>query len=246
MHFTSSVVALSLAALSVAQTPAGFTPRSDTPVGISFNGTTVNPNGELLPQSLTQTQPTIFSNGSYPGVYMLALVDLSIPYRVVATNDTSSLVPGDGPGRTTRLHWWLDGVTQAADGTFSGNNTLANYQGPQPPAGDIPHEYTLFLFNRPASFHTPPKGINYYFNAAFQNGDDRMNFSVPILAKEVGNPIASRYFTVQKANGTTTAGNSSTNSLTTGKPVPYTGAASTVGVTFPGLGLVALVSAFLL
>lgn len=173
---------------------------------------------------------------------MLALVDLSIPYRVVATNDTSSLVPGDGPGRTTRLHWWLDGVTQAADGTFSGNNTLANYEGPQPPAGDIPHEYTLFLFNRPASFHTPPKGINYYFNAAFQNGDDRMNFSVPILAKEVGNPIASRYFTVQKANGT-----ASGNSSSTPKPVmPYTGAASSVGVTFSGLGLVALVSAFLL
>lgn len=193
--------------------------------------------------SVTQTQPTVYSNGSYPGVYMFAIVDLSIPYSVVATNDTASLVPGVGPNRTTRLHWWMDFVTQAADGTFSGNTTLADYEGPSPPAGDIPHDYTFFLFPRPSSFHSPPKGIEYFFDASYVNGDDRMNFSVPILAQEVGQPIASRYFTVQKSNSSAAAGNASSSA----KPIqPYTGAASTVGVTVSGLGLVALVSAFLL
>jgi len=198
--------------------------------------------------TVTQTAPTLSSNVSYPGVYTFALVDLAIPYKVVNTTDFASLVPGDsnlGANRTTRLHWWMDNVTQAADGTFSGNSTLADYEGPQPPAGDVPHEYTIFLFNRPSSF-VPMANSEAFYDASTYNGDDRMNFSVPALAAQLGNPIASRYFTVVRGNGTATAAGNTTTSKPTSTAMPYTGAASRVGMTVSGLGLVALVSALLL
>ena len=141
-------------------------------------------------------------------------------------------------------------MTQNADGTFTGNSTLADYEGPQPPAGDVPHEYTIFLFNRPSSF-VPMANAEAFYDASTYNGDDRMNFSVPALAAQVGNPIASRYFTVIRANSTAApASNTTTAGNSTAKPsmtaAPYTGAASRVGMTVSGLGLVALVSALLL
>ena len=157
--------------------------------------------------------PVISSNTTYPGTYTFAFVDLSIPpSKLPNGTDLSTLVPGLGAGRTTRLHWWMDGVTQSSDGTFTGSSTLAPYEGPQPPPGDSPHDYVLYLFNRPANF-TPPANAVAFYDAATYLGDDRFNFSVTALAAQVGAPIAARYIQVQ--NITTTSTLPSSNSTTT-------------------------------
>jgi len=153
--------------------------------------------------------PTVYADTSFTGHYTFALVDLLIPYYVVDTTDPTSLVPGLLPNRTNRLHWWMDYVTQGDDGVFTGDCTLADYQGPQPPAGDIPHDYVLFLFNRPDDFQPIANALEYYDGATY-NGDNRMNFSVTTLAAQVGNPIAARYFRVQRQTSTISSASSST------------------------------------
>lgn len=215
-----SLAALGAAALVSAQTPAGSNPSTNTPLDLEFGSTIINPNGQLIPQSLADAgAPTVYSNSSYPGTYTFALVDLLIPYSVVNSSDYATLVPGLGnePNRTTRLHWWMDEVTQGTDGVFTGKTTLADYEGPQPPKGDIPHDYVLFLFDRPSNF-TPIANAEAFYDASTYNGDDRMNFSVPALAAQVGNPIAARYIRVQNAANTnsTNYSNFSTGPVTTG------------------------------
>jgi len=127
------------------------------------------------------------------------MVDLSIPYTSVVTTEYSNLIPGLGANRTTRLHWWLDNVTQCSDGTFDGTDVLAPFEGPSPPAGDEAHNYVMYLFDRPSDF-TPLANAQAFYDGSTYNGDDRMNFSVTALAAQIGNPIAARYIQVQKGN----------------------------------------------
>ena len=138
--------------------------------------------------------PTVSSSQTYPDTYTFALVDLSIPDYLIDTDDPSSLVPGVGPNRTTRLHWWQDDVTQGSDGEFSSSSAdLAPYQGPMPPAGDEPHDYVLYLFDA-AGLVPPPNAEAFYDDTTV---DNRMNFSVQAIVDQVGAPLAARYFTVQ-------------------------------------------------
>lgn len=132
-----------------------------------------------------------------PDTYILTMVDLSLPFFALPpTTDFASLVPGVGPNRTTRLHWFEYDVT--ASGRFGAlvNRSLpiAEYEGPQPPAGDIPHDYVVYLFKQPAGYKAPVDKRAYY---ADETSFARMNFSVQALVDEVGVPVAANYFRVQ-------------------------------------------------
>ncbi|PSK42097.1 hypothetical protein B9Z65_4011 [Elsinoe australis] len=201
MQFKNSLIAsAALVASAVAQSPAGFSPSTKTPLGIKFGNTILFPN-ETLPQSLPDTvTPTPYSAIPYLSKYMLLLVDLSIPEYFFTDEQIATLVPGLGAGRTTRLHWWQTNVTHdILDGSFKYDSgaALAPYAGPQPPAGDSAHDYVFWLFPQPSNFVAPAAALAGEFDDP--SSDARFNFSLPALAKQVGNPIAANYMRVENA-----------------------------------------------
>ncbi|GAB7337322.1 hypothetical protein MBLNU457_g2679t1 [Dothideomycetes sp. NU457] len=194
--------AAALAASVAAQSPAGYTPSTFMPLGVSFNGDVLLPSEEL-PQAIPDTyNPSVFSPGLYLDKYMLLMVDLKIPYYVTPyTEDQySSLVPGLGANRTTRLHWWQTNVTHnLATGAFEydSSTALAPFAGPQPPPNDTFHDYTIWLFPQPRNFVPPAAAVAGEFQDP--GTTDRFNFSLPALAAQVGNPIAANYFRCENA-----------------------------------------------
>lgn len=188
-----------LASGAVAQTPLGFSPETPNHLDVTVGSTYLIP-GEELSQALTDSiiDPVISSTKSYPGTYLIALVDLSIPDYLLAPITPAELVPGLGTNRTTRLHWLQGNLTQAANHSFvSTSPALAPYAGPQPPLGDIPHDYTYFFFKQPANYQPSAAALSGAFQdpAAFA----RFNFSVPALAAQLGAPIAGNYMRVENS-----------------------------------------------
>lgn len=53
MRLPVSLLTAALATLAQAQTPSGFTPRSDTKLEVIFNTTAVGTPGQLLPKART-------------------------------------------------------------------------------------------------------------------------------------------------------------------------------------------------
>lgn len=171
---------------------------------------------------------------------MLFMLDLSIKASQVVTDASntsaiSSLTPGYGQGRTTRLHWWSGNVTQASNGSFVKSNSspdVAMYAGPHPPVGDVAHAYTLYLFPQPANYSLPAVAAAGTYSAT--STSDRMNFSLAQTVSQVGSPLAAEYFTSiasnATANGTATASATST-------PIATAAAARLgIGSTLAGLG----------
>lgn len=189
---------LLLAATAMAQSPLGFSPSAVIPLGVKYNDTLLIAS-EKLPQAIPDDEtPTAFSLIRYPQTYMLLLTDLDIPFFLFPANETSTLVPGLGPNRTTRLHWWQTGVTQQ-NGYFvyEANTALAPYAGPMPPQGDIFHDYVFWLFPQPASFVPPAAAVAGEFQDPGTTA--RFNYSLPDLVKQVGNPLAATYMRVENA-----------------------------------------------
>ncbi|KAL1304006.1 hypothetical protein AAFC00_000447 [Neodothiora populina] len=201
-HLAAWAAATSGPLMAFCQTPAGWEPTANTSIGIEFGSTAVTPAGLLLPQSLVDAgQPRVYSPAIYPSTYVFALIDVRVPRSAVETSDPTSLFPGLGADRTTRLHWWQDNVSQTnGTGDFSASSPpLADYQGPMPTLNDAPHDYILYLFDQPADWVSPAGAEEYYANPADMH---RMSFNVTQLVEELGKPIAANYFTVQNENNT--------------------------------------------
>ena len=80
--------------------------------------------------------------------YLFTLVDLNLPFFALPnTTDFASLVPGIGPNRTTRLHWFEYNVHAIPPRQTLQNFSapIAEYQGPMPPLGDEPHNYLSLI-----------------------------------------------------------------------------------------------------
>ncbi|KAL8758818.1 MAG: hypothetical protein Q9184_003813 [Pyrenodesmia sp. 2 TL-2023] len=222
------------------------------PLAVNYGSTEVTP-GIRLERTQTSTIPTFNyrAPSSSEQTYTLLMVDLSIPSARV---DPSELAPeqlplaaGLGANRTTRLHFWQAGLT------FSDNGTLVNttepvafYNGPMPPAGDIPHDYVFYLFQQEAGFAPPPEDSPFNINNVNAASMNRMSFSVQRFAEGegVGYLVAANYIQVQNlgsgsegsrsSNGT--AGPSATSSTTSAtggvaapSPSPFTGSAGKLG-----------------
>jgi phosphatidylethanolamine-binding protein (PEBP) family uncharacterized protein len=128
---------------------------------------------------------------------------LNLPFFALpATTDFASLVPGIGPNRTTRLHWFEYNVKAIPPRQMLQNFSapVAEYQGPMPPKGDEAHNYVLYLFEQPEGWMPDQKAMASYANAS--DSFARMNFSVAALEKQVGCPIAANYFLVENENNT--------------------------------------------
>lgn len=162
------------------------------------------------------------------GSYTLLLVDLSIPVSILNLTAAAiaSLSPGLGANRTTRLHWWQANLTPSANGSLvSTSSALAPYGGPMPPAGDVAHTYTFYLFAQPAGYSAPATDEYQSARAAA-----RMNFSVAAAVQALGQPVAANYIRVQNLGNATASsaagGNATTAATATPSVAPFTGAAA--------------------
>ncbi|KAF2157441.1 hypothetical protein K461DRAFT_289758 [Myriangium duriaei CBS 260.36] len=201
MHIKNVLASCAVLATAVlAQSPAGFSPSTKVPLGVKYGDIELCP-GEELPQAVPDAgNPSVFSLRPYPATYMILLVDLSIPFDLFPADETKTLVPGLGPNRTTRLHWWQTNVTRnPKTGTFvyPNNTALAPYAGPMPPQGDIFHDYVFWLFPQPKTFVPPSAAVV----ASYQDpgSTTRFNYSLPALVRQVGNPLAANYMRVENA-----------------------------------------------
>lgn len=130
------------------------------------------------------------------------MVDLNLPFFALPnTTDFASLVPGIGPNRTTRLHWFEYNVHSIPphQTLLNFSTPIAEYEGPQPPQGDEPHNYVIYLFEQPEGYKPDFAAMKAYAN---ETSLARMNFSVSALEKQVGAPIAANYFMVENENNT--------------------------------------------
>ncbi|KAI4184798.1 MAG: hypothetical protein L6R41_004497 [Letrouitia leprolyta] len=252
------------------QTPQGTTPSTENLLSVKYGSTVVTPGIKLEqarpsnlrillpfddsnPSTETSTIPIVnYQAGSTFKIYTLLLVDLSIPSsRVNASQLEPEQLPvatGVGVNRTTRLHFWQAGLT------FSNNATLVNttqpvalYNGPQPPAGDIAHDYVFYLFEQGAGFAPPSEDSPFNVNNVNTKPNNRASFSVQRFAASegVGDLVAANYIQVQNpasgsggsstSNGTAGPSATSSTTSTTGNvgaaaPSPFTGSAGKVGV----------------
>ncbi|KAH0370277.1 PEBP-like protein, partial [Aureobasidium melanogenum] len=214
-----SQVLLAVAAVGVnvasAATPPGSTPQVANTLGIQFGKNNVQP-GEMIDQVVADAgQPTLYfpspklSNrnlAKHPSpkdkTYIFTMVDLDLPFFALPnTTDFASLVPGIGPNRTTRLHWFEYNVHAVPPHLELKNfsTPIAEYEGPQPPQGDEPHNYVIYLFEQPEGYKPDLAAQKAYLN---ETSLARMNFSVKALEEQVGKPIAANYFLVQNENNT--------------------------------------------
>ncbi|OJI85510.1 hypothetical protein ASPTUDRAFT_189550 [Aspergillus tubingensis CBS 134.48] len=143
----------------MAQTAAGVWPQTKTNLGVSFGDNIITPGAWINPNDTTY--PTVYpgySTSSYPGTYMLMMVDYDVADSAFATLDQySSLVPGRLVNTTTRLHWWGWNYT-LQDGKFiNSSNALASYHPAQPVTSRV-HDFTLFLFDQPQDY-APPQDV---------------------------------------------------------------------------------------
>ena len=168
----------------------------------------------MFPSAVVKT-PSIFTNNSYSGNYMLTLIDLDVLTNSTGLNLSTpgSLAQGLASNRTTHLHWFVTNVTEDSKGILAphsgnGSRQVATYAAPSPPKGDINHTYVMFLWNQPKTY-TLPKNNTY----GTATNTSRNNFSVSALVAKVGNPVAANYFRVSYDN---TIKNTTTTSKSAG------------------------------
>lgn len=137
------------------------------------------------------------------------------------------LAPGSPADRTTRLHFWQNGITFASDGSLVNNSEpVAFYQGPSPPPGDIPHIYSFYLFEQGGAFAPPPADSPFNTNNVNVGMTNRLSFNVQKFANQEGveDLVAANYIKVQNTTGSTP---SSTSSSSTGTASSSSGPVST-------------------
>lgn len=220
---------LSLASITIAQTPSGFTPQVSQKLGITYGNNDISPPGELIPRPEVARPPTISSSVfSTTGKAVLFTIDLDVP---------------SNGSRVTLLHWMSPDITGVTDGKNSTELTIPNppvgtpYLQPAPPVGDFPHRYVFLLFEQPRNFSIPPEfaNINPPTDVSARIGFNLAKF---VAASGLSTPIAANYITVQNTTGTAT---------TTFPPAQYsttvTGSSTTVTVSGGASGTSASASA---
>ncbi|TKA58971.1 hypothetical protein B0A55_11683 [Friedmanniomyces simplex] len=245
MRNRHSFATLALAALVQGQTPPKTFPAAEQSLQITWNGQNLAAN-QTLPQSLVMTPPIVSVNYTMAGAetYMLVLADLSIPGSWLP-NTTSPLDIAVGmiPDRTTWLQWLQTDLTQAANGTlYSSVAPVAPYGYPNPPSGDGLHTYVFYLFPQTCG-NGSLVGLNAGRDVYSTSAPDRLDFNLDDLAATAGFPIAANYFRVT-ADGTSMSGNAASAAKPTAAGTASSSTQSTngVGMTVPGIGLLALMS----
>ncbi|KAF8337956.1 phosphatidylethanolamine-binding protein [Cantharellus anzutake] len=160
----------------------GFSPSAL--VNLSFGSVGQISTGQALTVRDVGSQPNvvvekIFMNNAIK--YTILMLDLSYP----GSSNTSGY----------NLHWLSNNLVLGNDGTLSSGTVVIPYAGPNPPSGDGPHRYTVFLFQQPTTFVAPssPKP---------NSGVQIFNLTSYMYASNIGYPIGGNYFTVEVGTAT--------------------------------------------
>ncbi|PWY80421.1 hypothetical protein BO94DRAFT_496987 [Aspergillus sclerotioniger CBS 115572] len=191
MHATTLISTALVAATALAQTSSDIWPQTTTNLGVSFGNMIVTPGVWINPNDTVY--PSVFpghSTSTYPGTYMLMMVDYDVADSAFAALDQySSLVRGRLVNTTTRLHWWGGNYT-LQDGKFvNSSNALASYHPAQPSTSRV-HDFTIFLFDQ-SDDYTPPQDV---LDGLLEEHDPRHNFTLAPIVEAVGGPLAATYF----------------------------------------------------
>ncbi|KAI1771869.1 PEBP-like protein [Hypoxylon cercidicola] len=130
---------------TLAVTPEGFEPATDSTLLVSFGSVSAE-SGNVLARDATQTAPSIGTESQLDGSsFAVIMIDLDIP-----TNSP--------PATNTLLHWMQTGLTQSTTATTlggtnaflfeipQGQTAFAEYLGPAPPARiPLSHRYTQIV-----------------------------------------------------------------------------------------------------
>ncbi|KAI1853665.1 hypothetical protein JX265_004001 [Neoarthrinium moseri] len=149
------VAVLAAASVSLAATPQGFKPASETPLLVSFSGIDAS-GGKIVAKEASQAQPQLATSSRLTGTsFAVLMIDLDIP-----TNSP--------PATNTLLHWMQTGLTQSSSATLLNTTAgrsnafalqmpgavaaAASYFGPSPPARvPLSHRYTELLIDTSAA-----------------------------------------------------------------------------------------------
>lgn len=190
----------------------------------------------LYSPTVVQTRPQLRNaNAGSSGPFIVAMLDQDLPAFIFPSNAT--LVSGDGPGRTVRLHWFQTNVTAGGPDCQlnldpSPSSVYATYEGPQPPKGDIAHKYVLYQFSQPPGFVVPKDLANGTFLDT--STDARNNFSIAAVTSQQGVVLlGANYMRVQNPNNTC-APTVPTNCTSSGSACPSGVATPTGSLTKPG------------
>lgn len=170
------------------------------------------------------------------------MIDLSIPSSRVDPSALSPeqlpLAPGVSANRTTRLHFWQAGLTFSANGTLvNTTEPVAYYNGPMPPAGDIPHDYVFYLFVQEEGFAPPAEESPFNVDNVNEESSNRSSFDVRRFAEGegVGELVAANYIVVQNPGAGGSMSSGMAGPTATGgaaappSPSPFTGSAGQLG-----------------
>ncbi|KAL8995147.1 MAG: hypothetical protein Q9169_005056 [Polycauliona sp. 2 TL-2023] len=221
-----------LIACASSQTPPGTTPATNDQLAVQYGSTEVTP-GIELERMETSTIPTFnYQPPSADQLYTLLMIDLSIPSSRVDPAELAPeqlpLAPGVSANRTTRLHFWQAGLSFSTNGTLvNTTEPVAYYNGPMPPAGDIPHDYVFYLFVQEAGFAPPAEDSPFNVENVNEDGINRSSFNVQRLAEAegVGELVAANYIMVQNPGPAGSTGGGMGNGTMAG-PSPTGGAAA--------------------
>ncbi|KAF3025903.1 hypothetical protein E8E14_014880 [Neopestalotiopsis sp. 37M] len=191
-----SVIVLAAASLSLAATPQGFTPATETPLIVSFSGIDAS-GGKQVAKEVSQKQPQIATTAKLTGTtYAVMMIDLDIPT--------------DSPPQTsTLLHWMQTDLmmssTPTALNTTAGTSQVftlqmpgavaaaASYFGPAPPARTpLSHRYTQLLIDTSSA-------STESMNVLMQAAQNRQGFSAESVLTQAGlqdKVVAGNFFVV--------------------------------------------------
>ncbi|KAJ5247765.1 hypothetical protein N7468_002748 [Penicillium chermesinum] len=170
----------------------------------SFNNGTdfVTYPGERLPTKETQDSPNIYVPGPMTGSspYILLMVDPSYNATVPTNTVLHTIVGNLTAGQAYNASWSDNKPTLALKGP---QPVVAPYVGPEPPAHQPSHNYTIMLFSQPPNFQVPSK-YDQWMTLDMSDPFTRTNFPVVNFARDtgLGQPVAATYFrlTLTSAN----------------------------------------------
>ncbi|KAI9842358.1 MAG: hypothetical protein M1837_007278 [Sclerophora amabilis] len=186
---TLTLLPLLFTGLVQGQSSPNIQPGSSNNLIVEYGSVAITPPGRLLERSQTLEAPTVGTDATLEGTYVLIMVDAD----------------GAPPSRPRReiLHWIQGNLTSEAATSLNGTSfasltsdspPLASYRPPTPPFEfpPRPHRYNILLFSQPDDF-SPPANFSATTRTPF-------NYSLFVEQSALQLPLAANYLEVQNSS----------------------------------------------
>ncbi|KAH8806117.1 phosphatidylethanolamine-binding protein [Xylogone sp. PMI_703] len=195
---------------SVAQTPPDYIPSTRNSLSLTFGSKAVSQPGEQLGTSDVQAAPTVDSNTTLSGTYLLLMINPDAP--LPPENSLPEFV-----------HWIQPDITQSSSNgvLILSQPAFRDWQPPAPPSGGAPSRFIVMLFEQSSKTFTVPSDFEHYSSGS-PSGFNTTNFA----AEGNLSLVAANYFLVAATDTTTSSTSSSApgSVLTSATPSPSSSA----------------------